>query len=158
MKISKVIILSILILLIILGCETKTEDMDCRSPYTGNYNFLSYNFLHEVGKEYTTYHDTIVFEGSIELDAENDSRIIIKYRPDNSGQCGVCEEFTEYCSQIKPQLLDSGKLDYPLISSICVPRGYFNGGFIGSDSISFVMSDGALGGSWGLIVHGKRIE
>lgn len=156
MRKSNVIRLNILILLMLFSCESDTENLDYRSSYVGNFIFSSYSYFWEVsqGTSYT-YGDTIVYEGSVQLNEENDSTIIITYRSEGSGGY-VCNNIKVYGSQIKPTLLTSGELYYPLITSTCGPHGTFSGGFIGTDSISFNVGGGSLGGSWGHIVTGSR--
>jgi len=142
-----------IILFAAFGCEAEKNSKDYREPYLGSFAFSSYSFY--TINDITTYYDTVIFEGLIELDTENDSSIIITYRPEESGGY-TCNDVKVYGSQIKPKLLALGTIDYPLIRSMCGPHGYFFGSFIGTDSISFALGAGSIGLSNGQTVTGAR--
>ena len=162
MRLPNFILVLKLILISVFGCEADRDNIDYRVPYVGNFTFSSYSYNHNYMMDTTIYYDTIVFEGLIELDTENDSSIIITYRPEES-RAKICNYIEVYGSQIKPMLSPSvgynqltRSLDYPLIRSMCGPHGNFSGLFTGTDSIWFGMRTGSIGITNGQTVTGSR--
>jgi len=137
--------------------------MDYRLPYVGNFIFSSYSYSsilkYSEGEiiPVTTYGDTIKFEGSIEFDTEQDSAIIITYRPEESGGWR-CSGIQVYGSQLRPLLQRNGELDYPFIFETCGHHSKFSGSFSNPDSLNCHVGGGGLGGTWGHIIEGTRID
>ena len=156
MKIRNALFFHILLSLLITGCEDKDENVNYRSLYLGSFNFSSYSYSWESLLGYT-YGDTISFEGSIEPDVEQDSVIIITYRPVGPGGW-TCNGIKVYGSQIRPLVKINGELTYPYIFETCGNHSVFSGSFSNPDSLSFHVGGGALGGSWGHHVTGIRIK
>ena len=156
MRITYAIVFYILVILLIIGCEEKDEYVNYRSPYIGNFNFSSYSYTWELYWGYT-YGDTIEFEGSIVPDVEQDSVIIINYRPIGSGGWN-CSGIEVYGSQIRPLIKKDGELSYPYIFETCGHHSQFSGSFSNPDSLSFHVGGGGLGGTWGHRVVGIRIK
>ena len=146
----------ILIILLIIGCEDKEENVDYRSQYFGDFHFSSYSYTWELNWGYT-YGDTIGFEGSIEPDVEQDSAIIINYRPIGSDGW-TCNGIKVYGSQIRPIIKNNGELSYPYIFETCGNHSEFSGSFSNPDSVSFHVGGGGLGGTWGHHVIGMRMK
>ncbi len=147
----------------LVGCETKTEDLDYRSPYVGNFTFSSYSshsaltYLEGVGViPVTSYGDTIIFEGSIEFDIEQDSAIMITYRSEESGGCR-CGGIKVYGSQIITLIQKNGELSYPSIFTTCA-HATFLGSFSNTDSLNFHVGCGSLAVTDAHYVVGTRIK
>jgi hypothetical protein len=104
-----------------------------------------------------TYGDTIEFEGSIDQDDDQDSVIIINYRPIGSGGW-TCSGIQVYGSQIRPLIKSNGELSYPYIFETCGHHATFSGNFINPDSLIFHVGGGAMGGIWGHHVTGRRVK
>lgn len=156
MKKTKAKFFFILIILLIIGCEDKDENVNYRSLYVGDFNFSSYYYSWELNLGYT-YGDTIEFEGSIEPDVHQNSVIIINYRPIGSGGW-TCSGIKVYGSQISPIIKRNGELSYPYIFETCGHHSQFSGSFSNPDSLSFHVGGGGLGGTWGHHVIGIRIK
>ena len=155
MKITNAIFFDILFILLITGCEDKDEKVNYRSQYLGNFNFSSYSYTWELDWGYT-YGDTIVFEGSVEPDVEQEY-VIINYRPIASDGW-TCNGIQVYGSQIRPFIHKNGELSYPYIFETCGNHSEFSGSFSNPDSVSFHVGGGGLGGTWGHHVIGIRIK
>ena len=155
-QITKAIFFHVVIILLIAGCEDKDDSVNYRSLYLGNFSFSSYSYTWELEWGYT-YGDTIEFEGSIEPDVEQDSVIIINYRPIGSDGW-TCNGIKVYGSQIRPLIKINGELGYPYIFETCGHHSIFSGSFSDPDSLSFHVGGGGLGGTWGHHVTGIRIK
>jgi len=133
-------------------CDKDNQVIDYRTPFTGNFSFISYSYNSAFGL-HPIYHDTIVYQGSINVDNEKDNVIIINYRPPDSGGY-TCNGIKIYGSSINPLIMSNGALDMTNISNFCRIR--FSGSFQSKDSLYFEVSHSSVGGMWGQVVTGKR--
>lgn len=143
----------ITILFTTIGCEKDNQDIDYRIPFIGNFSFVSYSYTKHFGLYDSG--DTIVFQGSIDLDNEKDSVIIINYRPPDS-EGWICNGKKIYGSKITPFIHVNGYLNYPNSYDFCVSRTRFSGSFYSTDSLYFDISNISVGGRWGHVVSGTR--
>lgn len=160
----KHILLIIFLSIILTGCEKKVPCenevpvVDYRNYYCGNFIFSSYSYTIITMYNYFHYYDTILYEGTILPDMDDDKAIIINYRPENSVG-GSCNNTEVYGNQIIILLSKSGNFYYPNLSSLCGGgQSHFYGTFIGMDSLYFDVGLRSIGRSLGQKVSGKRIE
>ena len=152
MRMLKFVLILSIVLISAIGCEADRNNIDYREPYVGSFTFSSYAFSYLYWLDTTRYHDTIVFQGSIELDNEKDSVIIIKYRPPDSSY-HLCGNVKVYKSELEPFLGVNGSLSFPDIPPSCV---IVSGQFYSTDSLHFSVNTESAGGRWGHVVSGAR--
>jgi hypothetical protein len=146
------IIIVFTILFATTDCDKDNQVIDYRTPFIGNFSFISYSFNSAFGLS-PHYYDTIVYQGSIDIDNEKDNVIIINYRPPDSGGY-TCDGIKIYGSSLKSLIMYNGTLDGINISNFC--RTSFTGSFPSKDSLHFEVSHSSVGGMWGQVVTGKR--
>jgi hypothetical protein len=148
------IVIVVTIFFAITACDKDKQFTEYRTKFTGNFSFISYSYFSMLGYS-TIYRDTIVYQGSINIDKEKDSVIIINYRPPDSGEFG-CNDIKIYGSIIKPLIKYNGTLDGTDLRLIC--NISFSGSFQNTDSLSFNVGDQTALGLYrfGQVVTGKR--
>jgi hypothetical protein len=153
MRIPKAILTLSFILLSVLGCEEDEPKTDYRELFVGSFTLKSYLYSYIYSIDTTYYSDTITFQGSIAPDNENDSVIIIKYRPPGSDGY-TCNQVEMYGSEVAPFLYTYGSLGYPYFPPGCPV--YLFGQFHSTDSLHFVVGIDHAGGRQGHVVSGSR--
>ena len=148
------IYLFILIALSVISCDKETI-IDYRILYCGEFKFESYYYSCVRGV--CSSSDKILYEGTIQIDQETDSTLLIIYAPDNSGGLNCAGEKI-FGSQLIPTIKDNGVISYSKVAESCGPRAGLEGWFISSDSIYFHAWSNSNGQDWGQFVSGKRIN